>query len=910
MKTLGDLLKYRGVLPYAAENFAVYQPLLGWKSKQAMSRIQLAFNWDRMSQYQQSLDRFVGNLTVGAQEGRLLVQNLAPALFSPPNLQPLGTTLLKESAAAVPANSPPESWSVVTPAFLQGILDRTVLPQAQSDFQALSQANANRIQVLVQADATSQHLTTIKKRLQNETAAAGLVLALHSANAFDALNQLVHGLNPTTLAAFLASIPTDPLDSFDPHKDLDRVGLSPIGIAHLFRQYFFELDTFLGTPVSHVWLSPGSTVELIEISTRKTVTEQTQEVATQTSTSTESSKTDQDDLADAVKDSNTSNTKFGASVTANENWGWGSASETASIDMSSTQSNARETAHKEMRAQSSKLSQQITKNYKSTFKTVTETTDTSSKRYVLTNSTDKLINYELRRKMRQLAVQVQDVGCCLCWQRFVDDPGNTLGIANLVHVAAPPSALSDIDPTSEPAPTNIVDSPQDFTYVWPSDDAITNNVIIRIISLTPPKTGYIFDHATVNLESSDHYLPLDSYGDPDYILQIDDGTGKGITEPSYEAVRVYIKVEGNSSYPKGIKIDKGTKFPISVAVTYKPSKAEMLRVTTDNNTKKTLATNETVAALKTAYTQAAQERIKQASNIVPRAYDDLREEERIVVYRQLVQGVLMNGLDTHPNTIHLVSELLNSRFDVDKMLYFVAPEWWRNLREVSQQDFGSLVPDTDKDGKLKVGPDGGPILIPEGMTKISEENVVNWGDGGAKWGDPRNNYYITDDSSPAKLGSSLGWLLQLDGDDMRNAFLNAPWVKAVVPIRPGKELAAINWLQNVEGTDGLSDDYHVVSEQGGAPLKMLDAIKSLAQEVGKKYTASMTVPAPSGDPASTITTTPIEGVYEQGFDPLQKGFQLDPVHPFEVFDQWTEILPTDQVVPVEVTYDPKTGRLI
>ena len=118
----------------------------------------------------------------------------------------------------------------------------------------------------------------------------------------------------------------------------------------------------------------------------------------------------------------------------------------------------------------------------------------------------------------------------------------------------------------------------------------------------------------------------------------------------------------------------------------------MLRVTTDNNTKKTLATNETVAALKTAYTQAAQERIKQASNIVPRAYDDLREEERIVVYRQLVQGVLMNGLDTHPNTIHLVSELLNSRFDVDKMLYFVAPEWWRNLREVSQQDFGSLVP--------------------------------------------------------------------------------------------------------------------------------------------------------------------------------------------------------------------------
>jgi hypothetical protein len=30
----------------------------------------------------------------------------------------------------------------------------------------------------------------------------------------------------------------------------------------------------------------------------------------------------------------------------------------------------------------------------------------------------------------------------------------------------------------------------------------------------------------------------------------------------------------------------------------------------------------------------------------------------------------------------------------------------------------------------------------------------------------------------------------------------------------------------------------------------------------------------------------------------------------EVFDQWIEVLPTDQVVPVEVKYDPKTGRQI
>ena len=73
----------------------------------------------------------------------------------------------------------------------------------------------------------------------------------------------------------------------------------------------------------------------------------------------------------------------------------------------------------------------------------------------------------------------------------------------------------------------------------------------------------------------------------------------------------------------------------------------------------------------------------------------------------------------------------------------------------------------------------------------------------------RDNYYITEDSKEAKLGASLGWLLQLDGDNLRNAFLNSPWVKAVIPIRIGKERAALNWLQqaHVEGADGLDATY-------------------------------------------------------------------------------------------------------
>src|ERR1043166_1912797 len=39
--------------------------------------------------------------------------------------------------------------------------------------------------------------------------------------------------------------------------------------------------------------------------------------------------------------------------------------------------------------------------------------------------------------MRQVAVQVQDVGTYLCWQTYVDRAGESLGIADLVHIAKP-----------------------------------------------------------------------------------------------------------------------------------------------------------------------------------------------------------------------------------------------------------------------------------------------------------------------------------------------------------------------------------------------------------------------------------------------------------------------------------------
>ncbi len=37
-----------------------------------------------------------------------------------------------------------------------------------------------------------------------------------------------------------------------------------MGLVNIFREYFFEFDTFLGVPAGHVWISPGSTADAVK----------------------------------------------------------------------------------------------------------------------------------------------------------------------------------------------------------------------------------------------------------------------------------------------------------------------------------------------------------------------------------------------------------------------------------------------------------------------------------------------------------------------------------------------------------------------------------------------------------------------------------------------------------------------
>jgi hypothetical protein len=955
MKRLTDYNKFKNILPYASEMFGIYQPLLGWKSKRIEERQKNGFQQDRKKLLEVLATKFKANVSLDStsiENCQISAVEMFAGSVNEREKKKQDSILLQFIGERVPQYSDykPSIWdSLLTRDKVDSLIKERVIPHYKTAFTNLCEsmgqlADVRDIQNIPPIDS-------IDKQLKHESSLAGMLLFFVENKNFVALEDLFYS-SKNNLAELeqlsnmlKGKTPRDEflnISNIDP-KDLAQlksVGLSPISVVHLYRQYFFEFDTFLGSPVEHLWLSPGSTVELVEVSTRKTTTEQTIETTLDRSQKYEGSITDKDELSLSVKEDNRSDTKFGANVSAQQGWIGGEASASATLDLAMTQQKAREVVHKKMREQTTKLSSEIRQNYKSTFKTITEVTDTSSKRYVLNNTTSDLINYELRRKMRQVGVQVQDVGTYMCWQTYVDDPGAELGLAELVHIAKEP------DVAGKPQHPADVVIPTSFEQVE----------VIQIPFVGVGDNDDKGEHYTNGLETDDGDLTIQWIFPKSYTCEKPNFFLKAV------ALEALDDVNPSSDFDPDKSESKAGKFNIRLnSVHFHDQQSVKIRVKLLWHPDEVAAQRIKNAALAQyekdladynakvereyhkEFLNAAKDRVTLASRITSRKYEELREEERIVVYRKLVQGMLMKGVSMPDDaTRHVVAELINSIFDIDKMLYFVSPEWWRPRLHRSHQNLGSFKkPSTevlnatnvlDKSMFAKVS--AIPYFANALAKKVSspretplKSHVTGWG--GIK-GERDDNYYITESSEPAKLGSSLGWLMQLDGDNLRNAFLNAPWVKAVVPIRPGKEEAALNWLQKVEGTNGIepdavyrTDNPKELASDGVTPLNgmpLIEVLKDLAKKVAAKHRASLDtgvypVQDPADpvlvDPANTVTATPIDRVYEHGFYPLVGGFRNKTTEEnFPLIDQWTEILPTDQIVPVEVKYDSKTGRLL
>ena len=542
-----------------------------------------------------------------------------------------------------------------------------------------------------------------------------------------------------------------------------------------------------------------------------------------------------------------------------------------------------------MREQSAKLASEVRQNFKTTFRTVTETTDTSSRRYVLANTTKKLVSYELSRKMSKVAVQVQDLGRRLCWQVYVDNPGEPLGIGEFVHSTGAALDPSLKQPDKIPIPDNqiktfsssipfihmsgadsgatdvYVTSPNDVNKGIFKPDAGALNVVLFKHDIKCPPNPAGFQLSDIN--NSDFHGAAVKF-DPDIKR---DAAGQ------FTILLTYANFNGNA------------QLPFDVTLVYEPTSRKIDDINSANDKATVVYSDQLQAAKEPQFFNTLRSRLKLTGDVRPRSQNDLREEERNVIYHTIIAKLYGKQPATagwDPTDYHVASELVRYFFDIDAMLYFVAPDWWK--------------PRTMTLANKKATGEYQPTIIAEPAIR----DAFAPGLGGKSMSRPGNRpyYLITEETTPAPMGASLGWLIQLDGDKHRNAFLNSPWVKAVLPIRPGREREAMAFLQRPEAadTEGLDEPYPYDPHSDPESYKgktVKGVLLQVADKIAAEYKKELTPVRVNSTDVNSKMALPAETVFAHGYDPMEVGVAFGRKDAdFEVFSEWTEVLLTHQVV--------------
>ncbi len=910
-----DLHKFEGVSPYASELYGIYQPLLGWKSQLAARRIDAGLRNIQGLMTSSLFRSFRPDVKiidpVDDFNYQISLGKLADTAASP--LANVSNSLLVRRVLSETIERGIEDPQVIaeftTP-------DRLVemLRQIQDD---IRQEFAARLEFAQQDERFSldaqQQKQVFINILERESVAAGVLSQLQQMGDLPALmsfylkttSDLPQPERLITYEGFRQMM--DPRSS-----GLANAVLSPVGLVHFFRQYFFELDTFLGPAIEHLWLSPGATVELVEVSRAKRAVQKPGEDPLAASQTGLQAWMIDDELSAAVRAQNSANARFGMGVHSDTSFGAGpvfTALMTTgnSYSLEENSAEARTHLHRGARLQSAAITSELKRKLQTSFQVAAGPEDRRGRRYTIQNPAAELVNYEFRRKMREVGVQVQDYGARLCWQTYVDKPGDQLGLANLVHIAVPNDMPPLIHPQLPPDPAPYKGETIKYHFRWPLGGRPKSPILIGAVGLDlefiaevhaghfriNPIAGFKLDQVDVIVVEGDKWDYRARGINPRPIVP-------GAAEQTFTEIELYHPPHDywDDDYgPRQPFVDDHPEFTFEITPYYLPSDwlLEQVRKAKEQKIKEANQVQE--REYKEKLFAAVKERVRLASRVQPRKFEDLREEERIIIYRNLISQLLQGSgvVNGDARVQHLFAELVSSLFDIEKMLYFVAPEWW-----------------------LPQNLSGGQNVFRKEIqtSEFTQYSTVSWGGARAK---RANNYYITEDSTPAVMGSSLGWVIELDGDALRNAFLNAPWVKAVIPIREGKEAEALGWLSSagVEGSEGMAAVYDPPNGEEvaqiraalGLPGDQAVTIKHALDHLVLQLQASQAAARQKAHQADGDVRSylPADRVYEAGFQPLADGFSAQPAEPFEIFDQWVEETPTDQVVPIPVDYDPLSG---
>jgi hypothetical protein len=586
--------------------------------------------------------------------------------------------------------------------------------------------------------------------------------------------------------------------------------LSPIGIAHYYRQLYFNKEEGVGPIEQALTIAPLETLEVIYQTVRKQIHEEVLEQGLEIVSESAVEEKNLDEVSDKV--SSMVQQDVSASMSANASGGIGvwqvGASASANFGVSSQR--GREFSTRRLKEVTKRASERITKSFSIKTRDTTEVTETSTTRRVIRNDSDHPVSYGLRRVLRRVNVKVQDLGPRLVWQLYLRNPGEGLARSRFVHFReSGPVTVPDIPPGVSPRPSGGVETDSTSTSIlWDSAQRKYYVAIVVKPGVDRIVTGVRIENIT-DLEGGgkDDLAPAPHN-------EFDLGSTWDTTTKTFTAKIAVLPGDGAS-------------VQVAFSYTWEPSESVLAAWETQRAAAVTKVNEENL----TKQFEQNKALITEKSKIKSRPANDLRREERYEVMNRMVSYLFGRGDDpSEPNPLEI--EYFHRFFDIDGIFTYTHPSWWK--------------------------------------PRFSSKTV----------GIGREAYEITSESEPATLGSSLGWLIQLDGDRRRNEFINSPWARICVPMRTGREREAIEWLaRHMEGDVG----YDIQSGALAELLKEIEKYRDRENKLGLNGPDYVTVDSTPGAPADPAKP---EGVY-----PLVEEFDVTMPTDGFVYDELKVIIP-------------------
>ena len=570
---------------------------------------------------------------------------------------------------------------------------------------------------------------------------------------------------------------------FLPTRKLNEA-LSPIGIAHYYRQLYFNVLEGVGPIEQAFTIAPKETFEVVYETTRRQVHEEIVEIGSETVSEQAEETKNLDEVSDKVSSMIQRDSQAAMSANGSGSIGVWSFGASASASMAVSSQNSREQASRQLKEVTKRASERITKTFSLKTRDLEDVTTTNLTRRVIKNESEVPVSYGLRRVLRRVKVKVQDLGPRLVWQLYVRNPGAGLARSRFVRFReAEPIAIPEVPPGVPPRPRGGTDTGST------SADLQWNSSLGAFVRLV----------ITVGADRIVTAVSIDSITDLE-------GGGKDDPAPSPKNDLQANKQwdEATRTFTVDIGVLPGDASSLSINYTYAWDPAGV--VMDEWEALRALKVSELTQAALNEQFEREKTLITERSKIRPRPANDLRQEERYEVMNRMISHLFARGDDpSDPSPLEI--EYFHRYFDIDGMFVYLHPSWWK------------------------------PRYAPTAT------------------GLERPAYEITAESEPAPLGSSLGWMIQLDGDARRNGFINSPWLRICLPIRPTRERESIDWLaKHVEGSFGYNP--------AAAPLSdLLATMEQRRQEeaaLGVNGPEYVTVNSDPGAPAAPLTP---EGVF-------------------------------------------------